>query len=241
MQIHAKTFPPFKGIIFSLNIIYPILNQTNALLVEYPGYGIYNGLPSSEEITKDAETVFDYLVSEFHLESKNIILMGRSIGTGAATHLASCRNVGGLILVSGYTSLKAAVKDYAGKIAKMFVGERFDNAEKIQKVSCPTLLIHGILDKLIPYRQSVELRSKIKENVYSEIFLSLSMTHNDFDVEGDLANPISNFFRRAKIMVRNGKEEFMKIPEETNVAPLTRFKKGKSFLNSFYCKIKVTK
>jgi len=190
---------------------------------------------------KDAEIIFDYLVSEFSINPKNIILMGRSIGTGAATHLASCRNVGGLILMSGYTSIKGAVKDYAGKLAKCFVGERFENVEKIQKVKCPILLIHGLLDKLIPYRQSVELRSKVKEPVYCEIYLSLGMTHNEFDVEADLINPISNFFRRARIFVKNGKEEGLKIPQEVNVAPLVKYRKGKSFLNAFYSKIKLTR
>ena len=213
----------------------------NALLVEYPGYGIYKGTTNSEEILKDAEIVFDYLVGEFGINPKNIILIGRSIGTGAATHLASCRNAGGLILISGCTSVKAAVKDYAGRLAKFFISERFENIEKIKNVNCPILLIHGLLDKLIPYKQSVELRSKVKESVYCELFLSLSMTHNEFDIESDLCKPMLNFLKRGKIIVKNGKEDLLKIPKEVNVAPLIKFKKGKTFLSSFYTKIKITK
>lgn len=209
--------------------------------MEYPGYGIYRGTPTSEDILRDAETVFDYLVYEFSIKPKDIILIGRSIGTGAATHLASCRNVGSLILVSGCTSVKAAVKDYAGRIARLFFEERFDNLEKIKKVTCPVLIIHGLLDKLIPFRQSIELKSKIQENVYSEIFLSLGMTHNDFDVENDIIAPINNFLKRANIFVKNGKEEMLKIPQEVKIAPSKRYKKGFSFLNVVYNKIKFTK
>jgi hypothetical protein len=35
--------------------------KINVLAVEYPGYGIYKGQPSSSQIIKDALTVYDYL------------------------------------------------------------------------------------------------------------------------------------------------------------------------------------
>ena len=166
--------------------------------------------------------------------------MGRSIGTGAATHVASCRNVGGLILISAYTSLKAVVRDYAGKLAKFFIGERFENIEKIQSVNCPIFLIHGLLDKMIPFKQSVELRGKVKETVYCEMFLSLSMTHDEFDVESDLFRPIANFLKRAKIIIKNGNKEMLKLPKEVNVVPLMKFQRGKNFISNLFSKNKNT-
>lgn len=213
----------------------------NALLVEYPGYGVYKGQSSSKEICKDAETVFDFLVSEFSISPKNILLFGRSIGSGPATHLASCRNVGGLILMSPYTSLKAVVGDYAGKIAKMLISQRFENIEKISLVKCPILMIHGLLDKLISYRHSVELKSKVSENTYCELFLSLSMTHNDFDVENDLSRPLSNFLTRSKIIVRNGEKEKLKIPSECSQPSKVLFKRGNGLINRLCGKFRETR
>jgi len=40
------------------------------------------------------------------IKPKNIIIMGRSIGTGPATYLASKREVGLLVLISPFSSIK---------------------------------------------------------------------------------------------------------------------------------------
>ena len=147
-------------------------------MIEYPGYGLYKGKCSSDQILKDSETVLDYLLFEVKINPHNIILLGRSVGTGPATHLASKYEVGGLVLVAGYTSLKKLVGDHFGKVAKWMIAERFENINKMENVKCPTLFIHGEADELISYSHSVELRNRMKEGVYTELYLSKIMTHN---------------------------------------------------------------
>ena len=147
-------------------------------MVEYPGYGLYKGKCSSETILKDSEIIIEYLINEIKIPSQNILLLGRSVGTGPATHIASKYDVGGLILVAGYTSLKKLVGDHFGKLAKWMIAERFENITKIETVKCPTLFIHGEMDELISYQHSIELKKRLKEDVYSELYLSKLMTHN---------------------------------------------------------------
>ncbi len=78
-------------------------------------------------------------------EPTDIILMGRSMGTGPACRLAAHYGflIPALVLISPYTSLKNAVKSLLGSFPSMFVRERFENLETIEKVRCPTLIIHG--------------------------------------------------------------------------------------------------
>lgn len=57
--------------------------------------------------------------------------MGRSIGTGPATWLAANQNVGALILISAFTSLRAVVKHVAGSLAQHLIKERFVNLDNI--------------------------------------------------------------------------------------------------------------
>ena len=81
---------------------------------------------------------------------KDIVLMGRSMGSGPACALAvEYTNISSLILLSPYTSLRMAVKSYLGTIASMLVRERFENLKIIESVRCPTLLIHGQKDNVI--------------------------------------------------------------------------------------------
>lgn len=131
------------------------------LAVEYPGYGLYKGNPSEESILEDAEAVYEYLTQEMNLDPKNMIVFGRSIGSGPATWLASKREVGILVLMSAFTSIRGVVRDIAGKLIQYFVKERFNNLENIAKVKCPTFLVHGLKDTLIPYKHSQDLYSKL--------------------------------------------------------------------------------
>jgi dienelactone hydrolase len=54
---------------------------------------------------KDSEILYDYLTQDLEIDCENIILLGRSIGSGPATHLATTRKCRALILMSGYTSI----------------------------------------------------------------------------------------------------------------------------------------
>jgi len=75
--------------------------------------------------------------------------MGRSIGTGVAVQVAAMRSPSSLILISPFTSIKDVAKHLFGNLS-VLVKERFKSVECASNVSCPTLIIHGKLDNLIP-------------------------------------------------------------------------------------------
>ena len=129
----------------------------HVLAVEYPGYGLYKGAPTEEAILEDSESVYHYLTTTLKIKPQEIIVFGRSIGSGPATYLASKRRVGALILMSPFTSIKAVAKDMAGAWAQYLIKERFNNLEAIKQVSCPTFICHGLKDGVIPFQQSKQL------------------------------------------------------------------------------------
>ena len=131
------------------------------LAVEYPGYGLYKGVTNEEKILVDAEIVYEFLVTRLKLDPRDILIFGRSIGSGPATYLASRKNIGALILMSAFTSIRSAVKDIAGKWAQYLIKERFDNLKAISAVTCPTFLIHGQKDSLIPFQHSEALHGTV--------------------------------------------------------------------------------
>ena len=58
--------------------------QVNVIAMEYPGYSIYSGSPDSEKINQDARVVYEFVVKKLGFSEENIIVMGRSVGTGVA-------------------------------------------------------------------------------------------------------------------------------------------------------------
>jgi len=51
----------------------------------------------------------EFLIKRIKILPQNIIIMGRSIGSGPATFVASKYKVGSLVLISAFTSLRAVI------------------------------------------------------------------------------------------------------------------------------------
>lgn len=130
----------------------------NVLTYDYPGYGTSSGTPSEENSYAAIDAAYDYLISEKHVDPKRIILFGRSLGGGIALDLAFRRPVGGLILESTFTSAFRVVTRYP-----ILPFDKFENIKKIDKVSCPVLIIHGTNDRTIPIYHGRLLFEKAKE------------------------------------------------------------------------------
>lgn len=74
--------------------------KVNVLAVEYPGYGVYEGSPNADQILADADSVYEFARTQLHVEQRNIIIFGRSIGSGPACYLAGTRKIGNRILLN---------------------------------------------------------------------------------------------------------------------------------------------
>lgn len=83
-------------------------------------------------------------------------------------------------MLSPYTSLKAATRTYLGGFASLLVRERFDNLTAIKSVRCPTLIIHGQADDIIPESHAIQLHQNCGGP--SKLILPEKMTHNVYDV-----------------------------------------------------------
>jgi fermentation-respiration switch protein FrsA (DUF1100 family) len=169
---------------FSLNL------NCSVIAMEYPGYGIYKTEESdAEKIMLNAHLVFQYLTKVLKYKLSDIILIGRSMGSGPACTLAAkYKDIPALILISPFTSLKNAVKSLLGSFPSLLVKERFDNLTKIKQVACPTLLIHGQGDTIVPYQHSLELHEHCGGP--SKLILPHLMTHNEFTMKSDIIMPL---------------------------------------------------
>ena len=62
---------------------------------------------NEDNILSDALYIYDYINMIMGIEEENIIIFGRSMGTGAATHVASKRKPGCVLLMSGFKSIRS--------------------------------------------------------------------------------------------------------------------------------------
>jgi len=99
----------------------------NVLVVEYPGYSIYQEEKDSSKLLEDCVTVFDFLTETLKVAEDNIFVIGRSIGTAPALYLSSCRKPASLVLMSPFTSIRAVVQNMVGNLLKYLISERYKN------------------------------------------------------------------------------------------------------------------
>ncbi|CAD8141837.1 unnamed protein product [Paramecium octaurelia] len=173
--------------------------KISVLAVEYPGYGKYNKVQTSAEaIQNDADYVYNYLTKKIGYEENSIMIFGRSIGSGPATYLASKHKPGCLVLMSPFTSLKDAVRDYikfVGTWVQHLIRQRFNNLQNINDVTSPTFILHGKKDDMIPYQQA----QRLQENCSAQIcvlHLAEDMDHISYKLHSDLIIPLMQFLRK---------------------------------------------
>lgn len=134
----------------------------NVLTYDYQGYGTSSGSPSETNAYADINAAFEYLLAEKQLKPEKIILHGRSLGGGVAVDLATRQKVAGLILESTFTTAFRVITRYS-----ILPFDKFESIKKINRVNCPTLVIHGTQDWTIPLYHGERLFEAAKEPKYS--------------------------------------------------------------------------
>lgn len=207
------------GLTLDMMDLFRTILKIHVMAMEYPGYGLYSGKPNAARILEDANCVFSFVETELKIKPHNIFVFGRSIGSGPATWLARHRFPGCLLLMSPYTSIRAVVRNIAGKLAQYLVAERFKNIDSMPYIICPTFIVHGQKDTLIPYSHAQKLHEQCAGLCY--LHLPEEMDHNNFDYYQDLLLPIATFWTQAEISLTpdSAENRYIFVPEQFLVMP----------------------
>lgn len=117
-------------------------------MYEYTGFGESNGrLPGEQSLYDDIETVYLYLTENLNISPDNIILYGRSIGSGPTSYLAEKYPVAGAILHSGLSSALRVVFNLRWTLPF----DKFPNIDRMANINCPVYIIHGKRDEIVPF------------------------------------------------------------------------------------------
>lgn len=150
--------------------------------VEYRGYsGRGSGWPSEMGLYADSEAVFRLVEKEEQIAPKDVVVLGSSIGTGVAAYLAQKANVGTLVLLSPYTSLKnvAAETPLFGLLTP-FMKYEFPSSEYIARLTDTCVIAaHGARDSTISHRHSADLQQRYRGSRSFNLILEEEAGHNN--------------------------------------------------------------
>lgn len=127
------------------------------MAIDYRGYGKSTGVLSEQALFDDAGVAMRYLTGLGWQETE-IILYGRSIGSGVATQLASVTTPRALMLYSPYFSMTELVSEKVPYLpTSLILKYPLNSARYLQSVTAPVLILHGDQDSLIPVSHAIDL------------------------------------------------------------------------------------
>lgn len=147
----------------------------DVLIFDYASYGKSTGKLSEENIFEDAQTVYDFAKASY--PEGEIILYGRSLGTGVAAHLASQNNPLELILESPFFSMRDVSQRHYPFLPSFLLRYPFRTDLVFQKIKSPVTILHGTEDEVIYFESSLKLKVLFKPG--DTLYIVNGGHHND--------------------------------------------------------------
>ena len=128
------------------------------LLMNYRGYGKSTGRPGQATLFSDALFIFDHISKTNNIPSTDIILMGRSLGSGVATYVARQRQVKAVVFITPFDNLVNIGKThYPIFPVEILLRHPFDSVKIAPEITVPMIAIIAGRDKIIPNELSMNL------------------------------------------------------------------------------------
>ena len=128
---------------------------------DYRGYGLSTGRPTELGLYHDVGIIASRAWNE---DGNGVptIYWGRSLGATMAAYATTVRAPDGLILESGFSNARAAIRDSPVLVVLSLLGTyRFPTAEFANRTPRPTLVMHGTNDSVIPFAAGRDLFERL--------------------------------------------------------------------------------
>jgi len=123
-------------------------------LVNYRGYGGSSGKPDERGLYSDAQHIFD-VIKPRH---RDVAVIGRSLGSGVATCIASKRDIEKLVLITPFDSIQnVAQHKYWLYPMPFLLKDKFDSLSRIKQIKAQTLILIAENDEVIGLKHTNNL------------------------------------------------------------------------------------
>jgi len=131
-------------------------------LLHYRGYAGSTGSPTERDLVADAVRLFDHVAARH----PDVVLVGRSLGSGVAVQVASRRPVGRLVLVTPYESIAGiAARQFRVFPVRWLLKDSYESGNYAARVKAPTLILAAAQDEVIPAWSTRRLLSRFAPGI----------------------------------------------------------------------------
>jgi pimeloyl-ACP methyl ester carboxylesterase len=131
------------------------------LVVNYRGFGLSEGQPNGNAVVEDAKRVYDWAAARPDVDRRNIVVLGRSLGTYVAVSVAESRQPRAAILATPFDSFSAlAERHLPSTLVDWLLAGRYDPASLAPRISVPALFVLAENDTITPAENGRALASR---------------------------------------------------------------------------------
>ncbi|MDA3886006.1 MAG: alpha/beta fold hydrolase [Candidatus Delongbacteria bacterium] len=160
-------------------------------LINYRGFGKSDGNPTEENLFKDALFIYDQLSSKY----EKISLIGRSLGTGIATYVASKRNIDKLVLITPFDSiLNVAKETYKIFPFSLLLKDKYESINYVKDINSKTIFIIAEKDRMIKNSLSMNLYEAFNKEIV-ELSIIKDAGHNSISHYTEFTESMKNFLK----------------------------------------------
>jgi alpha-beta hydrolase superfamily lysophospholipase len=146
------------------------------IMIDYPGYGKSTGKLTEKKLYDWALQVYKMAIKKFSAEQ--IIIYGKSMGTGIATQLASIRDCKRLILETPYYDFPSVIKAYLPIYpVSWMIHYQIPTWQYMPNVTAPITILHGTSDWIVRYKNTKRLSTFLKPG--DEVVTVNGASHNN--------------------------------------------------------------
>lgn len=167
------------------------LDARRMLVVNYRGYGRSTGKPGQKALYADALAIYDHAIGS-GVRPDQVVVMGRSLGSGVASMLAGSRPLRAAVLITGFDSLAAvAAGHYPFMPVRLLLRHPFPSSDWAKRARAPALIIAAGNDFVVPSIHAQRLYEAWSGK--KQIHVLAGMGHNDIDQHPDYYRLVNEF------------------------------------------------
>ncbi|AHA45251.1 putative phospholipase/carboxylesterase family protein [Acanthamoeba polyphaga mimivirus] len=196
------------------NIIKFLFNYASVIVFDYRSFGRSTGsfiTMNQQDLSTDAETIWNYVIKNLHYNPNNISLFGESLGCSVAINLAvnisknfdSKYYPHSLILNSPFYSLsemvksifhKANLSQFGSVLSNLFREYQSDKLIPFMNQYTKIIIAHSHNDEIIPFEQGFKLYQLIANTHTNSKFIIINGSHNNPGLPDEYIYTLADLF-----------------------------------------------
>lgn len=221
------------GQLYELFVQLKVNLRVNLMGYDYSGYGASSGKPSESNTYADIEAIYECLQTEYGVSQEDLVLYGQSLGSGPTLHLAArLPRLRGVVL---HSAILSGLRVLCHVNFSLCV-DIYNNVNKIKKVKCPVLVIHGTDDEVVSWHHGNRLW-KLARDPYQPLWIK-GGTHCNLELYPDYILHLSHFIKE---MENFSTAQRLRKLRQSLKRPRTDMKSTTTFTADCCCRIRIQK